>query len=76
MRLCRDVPHSGTHLSADDCPTSKDEIEERANRPYMELVGAIAWLTLGTRLDIAFATVRSPVLGSTPVASSGMWLNE
>ena len=47
---------SGTPLSADNCPTSKDEIEQMANRPYRELVGALAWLTLGTRLDIAFAT--------------------
>ena len=46
----------GAHLSADDCPTSKDEIEEMANRPYRELVGALTWLTLGTRPDIAFAT--------------------
>ena len=60
----------GTHLSADDRPTSKDEIEEMANLPYREVVRALAWLTLGTRLDIA------PVLGTTPVASIGMWPNE
>ena len=40
----------------DDCPISKDEIEEIANRPYRELVRALAWLALGTRPDIAFAT--------------------
>ena len=67
----------GTHLSADDCPTSKDEIEEMANRPYRELVGALAWFTLGARPDIAFATsVSSPVWGTTLVASIGMWPNE
>ena len=56
----------GTHLSADDCPTSKDEIEEMANRPYREVVGALAWLTLGTRLDIAFATGLLARFGHNP----------
>jgi len=46
----------GSHLPVTDCPTSQDEIEEMATRPYRELVGALAWLTLGTRPDIAFAT--------------------
>ena len=46
----------GTHLSTTDCPMSKDEIEEMADRPYRELVGALTWLTLGARPDIAFAT--------------------
>ena len=36
--------------------TSQDEIEETATRPYSELVGALAWLALGIRPDIAFAT--------------------
>ena len=52
----------GTPLST-DCPTSKDGIEEMANRPYRELVGALAWLALGT---------RSPILGTTPVAAIGI----
>ena len=56
----------GTHLSADDCPPSKDEIEEMANRPYRELVGALAWLTLGTRPDIAFATSSLARFGHNP----------
>ena len=46
----------GTHLSTDDGPASKDEIEEVADRPYREVVEALMWLALGTRLDIAFAT--------------------
>jgi hypothetical protein len=44
----------GTHLSTDDCPTSKDEME-MTMRPYSEPVGDVAWLALGTRPSIAFA---------------------
>jgi len=51
----------GPHLSVADCPTSQDEIEEIATRPYRELVGAFAWLALGTRPDIAFASQTSVV---------------
>ena len=32
----------GTHLSAVDCPTLKDKMEETANQRYRELVGALA----------------------------------
>ena len=46
----------GTQLSMADCPTSKDEIVEMATRPYRELIGALVWLALGARPDIAFAT--------------------
>jgi uncharacterized membrane protein len=42
---------TGTHLSADDWPTSKDEME-MAMGLYRELVGDVAWLALGTRSDI------------------------
>ena len=49
-----------------DCPTSQDEIEEMATRPYRELVGALAWLALGTRPDIAFATSSLARLGHNP----------
>ena len=45
----------GAHLSATDCPTTDDEKKEMGNRPYRELVGALSWLALGTRPDIAFA---------------------
>jgi len=46
----------GTHLSAADCPTTQEEMDEMATRPYREPVGALAWLILGTRPD----TLRSP----------------
>ena len=45
----------GTHLSAVDCPTLMDNFGEMANQPYRELVGALVWLALGTRPNIAFA---------------------
>ena len=38
-------------LSAADCPTSEDEIRDKQTCSYRELVGALAWLALGTRLD-------------------------
>jgi len=46
----------GSHFSVAYCPTSQDEIEEIATRPSRELVGALTWLTLGTRPDVVFAT--------------------
>ena len=46
----------GTQLSTADCPTTQEEKDEMATRPYRELIGALAWLALGTRPDIAFAT--------------------
>ena len=63
----------GPHLSAVDCPALKDKFEELANQPYKELVVALAWLALGTRPDIAFATSS---LGTTSVASIGTRPNE
>jgi len=56
----------GSHLSVADCPTSQDEIEMMATRPYNELVGALACLALGTRLDIAFATSSLARFGHNP----------
>ncbi len=46
---------TGSFLPAANCPTTQDEKDEMAGRPHRELVGALAWLALGTRPDIAFA---------------------
>ena len=37
----------GTRLSAADFPTSQEEKDDMATRPYRELMGALAWLALG-----------------------------
>jgi len=37
-----------------------------ATCPYRELVGALAWLALGTRPNIAFATSSLPRFGHNP----------
>ena len=49
--------------------TSKDGIEEMANRPYRELVGALAWLAL----DIVFDTSS---LADFAGCVHGMWPND
>ena len=56
----------GSHLSAADCPTSKEEIEDMATRPYRELVGVLAWLALGSRPDLSFSTSSLACVGHNP----------
>ena len=56
----------GTRLSAADCPTSQEEKDDMATRPYRELVETLAWLALGTRPDIAFATSSLARFGHNP----------
>ena len=56
----------GTQLSTTNCPTTQEEKDEMATRPYRELVGALAWLALGTRPDIAFATSSLARFGHNP----------
>jgi len=56
----------GSHLSVADCPTSLDKIDEMATRPCRELVGALAWLALGTRSDITLATSSLAHFGRNP----------
>ena len=56
----------GTQLSTLDCPDSEEEKLEMKTRPYRELVGALAWLALGTRPDIAFAAASLARFGHNP----------
>jgi len=50
---------------AADFPTSQDEKEEMVTRPCGD-VCALAWLALGTRCDIAFATSTLVRYGRNP----------
>ena len=56
----------GTQLTNADCPQTQEEKDEMATRPYRELVGALAWLALGTRPDIAYATSSLARFGHNP----------
>ena len=56
----------GTQLSTTDCPTTQEEKDEMTTQPYRELVGALAWLALGTRPNIAFATSLLACFGHNP----------
>jgi len=56
----------GAQLSMLDCPDSEEEKLEMKTRPYRELVGALAWLALGTRPDIAFAAASLARFGHNP----------
>ena len=55
-----------------DCPTLKDEIEEMPNRPCGSSCVVHTQNSPGHCVRYQFA----PVLGTTPVASIGMWPNE
>jgi Reverse transcriptase (RNA-dependent DNA polymerase) len=45
---------SNTRLLKDDCPTSAEDKQEIKDMPYRELIGALNWLAVGSRPDIAF----------------------
>src|SRR5258706_451728 len=46
---------TSTQLTQNDCPTTKEEINDMANVPYASLIGALMYTAIGTRPDIAFA---------------------
>ena len=56
----------GTLLSADDCPATEDEKAAMKNIPYRELVGALTWLTVVSRPDIAFAATYLARFNANP----------
>src|SRR5271168_196197 len=41
-------------LSKDDCPVSVEDKQEMKGVPYQEAIGALNWVAVGTRPDIAF----------------------
>ena len=56
----------GTLLSTDDCPTTEDEKAAMMNVPYRELIGALTWITVVSRLDIAFTTTYLARFNANP----------
>src|ERR1700678_373319 len=46
--------NSNTHLVSDDCPTTIEGKQDMKEVPYRELIGALNWLAVGSRPDIAF----------------------
>ena len=61
----------GARLSKALCPKSDDEREEMRTIPYMNAVGALMYLTVGTRPDIAFAVGKLVQFNSNP--GRGHW---
>lgn len=57
---------SGTQLSKALCPKSEEEREEMRNIPYMNAVGALMYLAVGTCPDIAFAVGKLAQYNSNP----------
>ena len=55
-----------THLSEADCPATQEEKDKMSTWPYRGLVGALAWLALGTRPDIVFAASSLARFGHNP----------
>ena len=56
----------GTLLSTDDCPTTKDKKAAMMNIPYHELIGALTWIAIVSRPDIAFATTYLAWFNANP----------
>ena len=56
----------GTVLSNADCPNSDEEKAKMMNCPYRELVGALIWLAIVSRLDIAMAATHLARFNSNP----------
>ena len=57
---------SNVMLSVYDCPQTDDEKAEMQNVPYRELVGALTWLAVVSRPDIAFATTYLARFNANP----------
>ena len=45
---------ANTCLQKDDCPVSDEDKKEMKTVPYREAIGALNWIAVGSRPDIAF----------------------
>lgn len=61
----------GAQLSKVLCPKSEKEREEMWNTPYMNAIGALMYLAIGTRPDIAYAVGKLVQFNSNP--GHGHW---
>jgi hypothetical protein len=56
----------GTRLSSADCPSTDQQRNDMLGKPYRELVGALQWLALATRPDIAYTASSLARFGRDP----------
>ncbi|GBE87258.1 Retrovirus-related Pol polyprotein from transposon TNT 1-94 [Sparassis crispa] len=69
MENCIPVPtpmESSLHLSVHDAPSTPEEIAEMKNRPYRELVGALTWISVISRPDVAFVSAHLAQFNANP----------
>ena len=59
--------NSNVVLSVYDCPQTDDKKAEMQNVPYRELVGALTWLAVVSRPDIAFAATYLARFNANPM---------
>jgi hypothetical protein len=69
MHMCKPVSTPavpGTRLSKSSCPSSPEELAEMEGVPYMEAVGALMYLAVSTRPDIAYIVGKLSRFNSNP----------
>ena len=59
----------GIQLSRSQSPTSPEDIAKMAKIPFMSAIGALMYLALGTRPDIAFAVAKLAQFNTNPGAA-------
>lgn len=56
----------GYKLTREQCPQTEEETAEMSNVPYMNAVGALMYLAVTTRPDIAFSVAKLAQFNSNP----------
>ncbi|KAG8909153.1 hypothetical protein FRC01_007101, partial [Tulasnella sp. 417] len=56
----------GSKLTRDQAPKSDEDVAEMASKPYMNAVGALMYLAVATRPDIAFSVAKLAQFNSNP----------